>query len=671
MAANMARTAVLSPRGRAVAPRFEQTGGVPVATPRSRRSRWGGPFGGGGAAGRRWRWGILGLVATAIGYWFLAVPVVGLRADACVFERNLAALKYDVRGKHWSGMVGELAKMSRDLRAMRPSMNQLHYLAWIPGIRGSYASSWHLYLAANEALRAVDVVLPALKRIAPVFGFRASSRIAPVAMTGQQKIQAVVTALPTIMPALRQAYPRLEMANRQLAQVDPAELRGLGPQLNRAVRRLKAVSNTVVQHLPAIEREIPIVAQVLGIPAPTRYLLFFQNSGELRPAGGFMTAYAYLALHDGRLGAIHAHDIYAMPNSRYHPPAPPLFADAFGLDRSYLRDANTSPDIPLTVAHIQRFYAAMRNVPPVQGMIFIDTWFVDRLIAEVGGINLPPPYDLRITPQNANLDMEYLSEKAGFSGAQRKAFLGLMLRELVGRALRARGRAFLQLVKTVRQALNQKLIILYFNAPQAERLAAHYDWAGTIPARIPRQGNYLQVVDENLGGHKDNYFIHEAVRTTVVQNRAGRDIATTVITWTNPALADGGWLVVPYKAFIRVYAPMGSQYLGMQGENGFLTPGVNNRIEHKTWFGGHITIPDVRQSLRQPPVTYHMTVRYALPAGVNLHTWLIQKQPGVPSQAESIRVGRVHYAFTLTRDTLLQLRGIRGGKIRVTRQNWR
>ncbi len=624
----------------------------------------------GRAAFRRWRWGIIGVVAAATGYWFVAAPVLGLGVDARALARDLAALRSGARAKNWPRLVRELSRASSELQATRSKMNRIEYFGVIPGLRGPYDSLRHLSLAANEAAVALNAVLPTLGRIAPVFGFHSAAGMTPIAMTGRQKVQTVVRALPTIVPALTRVYPLLAAANRQLSQVDPAQLGVLGPQAVGEVRRIKAVSNTVIQNLPGIRREVPVIEHVLGIPTRKRYLLFFQNSGELRPAGGFMTAYAYLSLKGGTFGKINAHDIYAMPNSRYHPPAPRLFADAFGIDQSYLRDANTSPDIPLTVANIQRFYAAMRNAPAVQGMIFIDSWFVDRLIADVGGINLPAPYDLRITPGNANFDMEYLSEKAGFSGAQRKAFLGLMLRELVNRAWQARGQQLAKLVKTLRQSLNQKLITLYFNNPQAERLAGYYDWAGTIPARIPRHGNYLQVVDENLGGHKDNYFIHEAIRTTVVPKRSGRAVAATTITWTNPALADGGWLVAPYKAFIRVYAPMGSRYLGMHGENAFLTPGVNNRVEHKTWFGGHIAIPTVRESLRQPPVSHQLTVSYALPAGVNLHTWLIQKQPGVLSQAESLHIGRVSYALTLTRDTLLHIRGIRRGKIKVSRQNW-
>ena len=66
-----------------------------------------------------------------------------------------------------------------------------------------------------------------------------------------------------------------------------------------------------------------------------------------------------------------------------------------------------------------------------------------------------------------------------------------------------------------------------------------------------------------------------------------------------------------------------------------------------------------------------MTVTYQLPSAVNVHTWLIQKQPGVLSQSETLNVGHVHYSFNLTRDTVLRLSGLAQGPAKVVSHYWK
>jgi len=614
------------------------------------------------------RWALAGGAAVVV-YAFLVGPVVHLGDNALAMKRELRAISHQEKAKDWSAMVAEMPSLSRHLQAMGPSMARLDYLNVIPGIRAPFMALHHLILAGGEGITAIDTVLPTLNHVAPLFGFRTTgSKVTPRTMNGREKIQAVIKALPRIVPELNRVYPTLSQANREFQLVNPSSLSLLGPHTVHEVSEIKNLSNIIIKNLPGIQQEIPVLQKILGIPTPQKYLLFFENSGELRPGGGFMTSYAFLPFRDGKMGKITPKDIYSLPNGHYFPPPNPMYAQAFGNTISYLRDANTSPDIPISASNIYQFYDSMTSMPPVNGMIFIDTWFVDRLIADVGGLTLAQPYNVHITEANANYEMEYLSERAGFPGPERKAFIGVMLKQLLAKVMHAHGSELTSIIGTVGNSLNQKLVTLYFNNTAEENFVAKYNWGGIIPPQVPHHGEYLQVVDENIGGHKDNYFLHEAIDTTVTKNPSGQKIATSKITWTNPAIYND-WTVVPYEAYIRVYAPMGSTLVSMTGENEYLQV-ESNPTENKTWFGGHITMP-VRMAKSDPPATYTMTVTYALPAGTNLHTWLIQKEPGVLSQSETINVGHVHYSFNLTRDTLLTLRGISTGTAQVVRENWR
>lgn len=616
---------------------------------------------------RRW---YLAIAIAAVVYWFLVGPLVHLALAARAAKRELHQIRQQEKAKNWAAMVADVPVLEKDLHAMRPSLHRLGYLRAVPGLSGPYQDVDHLVLAGDDMISAVDTILPTLNQVAPLFGFRSGpSSTPPAQMDGREKVQAVVKALPTIVPALNRIYPELKAGNNQLQQVNPAALGIAGPHVVSEVGQAKSLVGALIRNLPTMQREVPVIQEMLGIPTPQLYLLFFENSGELRAGGGFLTAYAFVPFTGGKMGKILPHDIYSMPLGHYHPPSNPMFYDAFGVRHLWLRDSNTSPDIPISVSNIYQFYDSMTTVPHVDGVIFLDTWFVDRLIGDVGGLTLPAPYNVKITQQNANYEMEYLSERAGFPGPERKAFLGVMLKELLDKVMHAHGGELASVLATIQGSLNQKLVTFYFNNPPEENFITRYNWGGMIPAQVPDNGNYLQVVDENIGAHKDNYWVRESVNTTVTQNAQGQYVATTQISWVNPAVLNN-WTVVPYNAYIRVYAPMGSTLVSMTGENEpWFNQTYNNSVENKTWFGGHITMP-ARTSLKEPPATHSMTVVYNLPSGVNLHHWLIQKQPGVLYQNETINVGQVHYHFTLTRDTLLTLTGIHHGSPHVSAKPW-
>ena len=50
--------------------------------------------------------------------------------------------------------------------------------------------------------------------------------------------------------------------------------------------------------------DLAALFNALGGPAPSRYLLVFQNPAELRPTGGFPGTMALVTLNQGELGGI-------------------------------------------------------------------------------------------------------------------------------------------------------------------------------------------------------------------------------------------------------------------------------------------------------------------------------------------------------------------------------
>lgn len=586
----------------------------------------------------------MGVVVASLTVLFVAYPPIRLAVSYPRLKATLYRLAAVRRTHAFDEIPSDLARLSQIVKADDRALAWMGYLTWVPGFSERYRNLRALTRFAQAGIRAVQTFLPEAEKTFLVLSSQSQDAGRLTAMN------VFLQSLPAWGSDLYRAEPDLNQASQALQRVDVQDLPGPLAAHALAIRKWQQILPALVANLPTLADWPRKLDTLLGYSSPQRYLLLFQNSGELRPTGGFLTAYSLVTVSHGQWGPVTAHNIYSLASVvRYRPPAPPILHDVY-TRHWHIRDANLSPNLPTTVQYINRFYQSIPHAPAVNGMIFIDTWFVDNLLADVGPLTMPAAYHhVVITARNANYQMEYLAERSGLPSDTRKAFIGTMIHDLLKKVMTSRGTTLFRVIKTVGAALNHKLVLLYFTDPTAERWVLHHHWGGTLDRRVA--GDYLAVVDANLGGHKDNYFMHYRVRSTITGFR-GRYEQTVKITWINPAVIDH-WLVVPYQAWVRLYVPLGSRLLSMTGVNG-TTQDYNNFVVDKTVFGNHVTIPG-RASLASPPATGSMTVRYLLPRHIRLTSLTIQLQPGIRREHETVIFGRFRKAFTLTHDVTVTL----------------
>lgn len=581
----------------------------------------------------RVRWGRVILLLV-----FIAVIMPGLAVAWGYYslKAEAAALKQDLHAKRYVALGIEVTKLSGTLGYVHDA---LYLTAWadaLPVIRGYWLNGMTLLSAGHDDLHAVREGLDPLLSAASQTG-----------LSSRQKATLMNQAVTQAGLNMKAMTPLLERANGEIQQVDPAKIPQFLVRKGLNMPAIQSASQTFMNILPMMVGPHPVFAKLVGFPHAVRYFLIFQNSGELRATGGFMTAYAYVPFHDGRLGKITSQNIQQLDSKvTYHPPAPTVIGAYLPVKYWHLRDANTSPDVPQTVATIQRFYRSIPGAPSINGVVFIDTWFVDDLIADVGGLNVPTVggKTIHLTAQNANYEMEYMAEGMGLPANLRKLFIGTMMKELMHEVFHGHVSELLKVSETLRQALNHKQVLLYFDNKQAEATAARYHWAGIIPTKV--HGNYIQVVDENLLGHKDNYYVRESYDVQVKRVK-GRNVETVTIHWVDPAIVNW-WLTVPYHSWVRVYAPAGSTFISMKGIDSYAQV-TNDTSLNKTVFGGHVDLPG-RFSKSQPPSKGTVTVKFQLPRGVNVRRMLVQKQPGMLAEPVRVTADGVTRAILLADD---------------------
>ncbi len=594
---------------------------------------------------RRMRWGrFLGFLV----FLGIILPLLGFGYGAWRLDADLHAFKRDFHAKNFVAMGSSLQSLGGTLGIMRSASLLLGWMDAIPVVRGYYLNGLSVLTAAQMDVHAFSEAIPPVLDAAQGGG-SASQR--------QARVRQAVSQAGLKM---RQLEPQLLGANAQIHHMNPARWPSILSRKGLSVPEIKAVSSTLINMLPAMTGRHPILASLLGFPTPKRYLLVFQNSGELRATGGFMTAFAYVPFHNGKLGKITSQNIQTLDTKVTYRPTPPTVVGLY-LPVAYwhLRDANAAtwgtnfgmPDVPEAVHNIYQFYNSIPNAPTVNGVVFIDTWFVDALIGDVGGLNVPTlrGKTIHITPQNANYEMEYMAEGLALPANLRKLFIGTMMKELMHDVFHGHTSGLIKVAGTISVALRHEHVMMYFNNPKAEHFVASQNWGGIIPAHV--NGDYVEVVDENLLGHKDNYWMHESYDVNI-RTKNGAHIETVTIHWKETGIDTGKppYLVVPYHSWVTLFAPPGSQLDSMTGSasggdgtGGGIDSGIQNTTDtllNKEEFGAHIRLP-ARISTSQPPATGTVVTTITLPSTVNVHHILLQKQPGLRAEPVTVTVNGV------------------------------
>lgn len=515
--------------------------------------------------------------------------------------------------------------------------------------------------------REAGPLLPLAKPLGRLAGYQAEGEAAPAllqlaqsaatagraSMDGALPLAAAIkdpagegSALARLAPALRQAQPSWQEAEAALAQMAAArsqlDLAQLDPRIAGQLERLDRYL-PLLQTGSALARLAPAL---LGADGARTYLLLAQNSDELRPTGGFISGAGLVHIDQGQLGDLDFTDSYTIYNPDVdHPLAPPDLEQTMGAQILLFRDANWSADYPASASVAQALYQLDTGVS-TDGVIAFDLEATRRIVAALEPLELPG-YPEPLTAANVLTAMrqiwadplatENTVREAGTSDwwLYRKDFMG----DLAG-AARARLESgqvdFGKLAQALYTSLQEKHVLVTVNDAATAGLLAQAGWSGAVE---PGAGDYLLVVDSNVGWNKVNSVVQRTTNYSVAPQADGSLLADLELVYRHQGEASDEPCVHValygdsyeemmrrcYFNYIRVLVPAGAQLLSAEGfeqDQASSRPGERGT----TQLAGSLLVP--------AGATRSVRLSYQLPAGLldgAAYRLRVQKQPGTPA----------------------------------------
>ncbi|NCO12384.1 MAG: hypothetical protein COZ34_04330 [Candidatus Pacebacteria bacterium CG_4_10_14_3_um_filter_34_15] len=488
-----------------------------------------------------------------------------------------------------------LYQIDKELAETKDIYSELVFYSYVPFAKNYYNDGLHAFNAAQSSLSAGKKSIDAITPYADVLGFSGEGSF--TGGTTEDRLKVILETLDKIAPILDDIANDLKTVESELALINPERypetLKEFEVRSN--ILKVQELSSGAVLALtefrPVIE-ELPSVAGAGG--ARKKYLILFQNDNELRPTGGFLTAYAVINVENGKVEAESSNDIYELDQKFTKKIPIPKELGRYLTTEKYwhLRDMNVSPDLKLSMDVFFENYSTVPNeAKEVDGIITVDTHFLTNLMRVLGPVEVPgygtfsaendPRCDC---PQIIYILSEIITRPTPYLRNDRKGILGPLMRSLLTKAYTAPKQTWPELFQTGFDSIQNRHAQFYFIDEKAQAAAELANVAGRmIP---PEDGtDFLAIINANLGGAKSNLFIDYDVVQTVSTPENGMLEKTVEITYRNTHKADNcnleaGKLCLnsTLRDWTRLYVPEGSELLTSQGfledaktytENGF------------------------------------------------------------------------------------------------------
>ncbi len=533
----------------------------------------------------------------------------------------------------------DVQSLSQEINDLNTKYQKVHWIGAIPFIGNYINDGQHGLNAGKSLVKAIDALITSVSPYADLLGFKTAEATPSGQVAKPQSIEDRIVfmaqTLDMISPDLDKIGADMADAQKELDQINanhyPEKI--AGKNVRSKITEVKTTVSESAQLLTQAKPLIKLLPDLLGNPNPKTYMVLFQNDAELRPTGGFMTAYAFLKVTKGKINLLSSYDIYDL-DARFTQKVPAPAAIKTYLNEPYLnlRNANMSPDFKVSMDLFTKYYGTIPNLPHPDGIIAVDTQLPVEILKIIGPIgvsgwgNFSANVDAHCNCPQVVYALEEISDRPTDTiKTGRKAVLGPLMNSMMQNAMGSPKRLWPQLLNVVLSSINEKHLLFYFFDSSTQKIAEDFNAAGRITN--PYSFDYLHINDANLGGAKTDMFITRSVEQEIDSSN-GTVTKTLTISYNNPYKGsncnlEAGQLCLngTYRDYIRVYVPLGSQLVSVVGSE------VKETISEdlgKTVFEAFFTMRPESQS--------KIVFKYTLPQ-LNLAPYklLIQKQPGTPT----------------------------------------
>ncbi len=603
---------------------------------------------------------VLLIIGSVLGFYTYGV-VKELQAEGA--EAKLAGqTAYDnFKGQNLPGAKEQLVVVQDKLKSIRKTYGKLALYNVLPIAHSYYQDGIHGLNAADAGISAALKAESAVEPYADVLGFKGQGTFA--GGTTEDRLKVVLATLQKVTPQLDTIGADLETVKTELAFIDenryPDSVKGvpLKSYVVQAHEFSAGAADALTEFRPVFE-QLPSIA---GANGRKKYFILFQNDNELRPTGGFLTAYSIIYVENGKVTPDKSDDIYELDKKFTQKlPIPPELGKYLTTESKWnLRDMNIYPDFKQSMDTFSTYYKQLPSeAKDIDGIIAVDTHVLTDLVRVLGPVEVPgfgtftaeksPSCDC---PQIIGALSEITDRPTPYARTDRKGILGPMMRNILTKAYGAPKTEWPTLFETGWQNIQSRHVQFYFFDQNAQAAAEVAGAAGRL-SLDPKAQDFLAVIDANLGGAKSNLYVSSDITQEVSEPKDGVITKKVTLTYKNNHKGsncnlEAGLLCLnsTMPDWNRLYLPKGAKLISSEGYK----PGTVKQdiIGDFSVIDGEFTL----QPMSQAKIIVQYTVPYTDTTTYKVKLW---KQGGVDNVSQLMDINGNQEKIDLIQDMIYQ-----------------
>jgi len=475
--------------------------------------------------------------------------ITGFSAEALVHLRSgvqaASTLSFDTAEEEFAKANKGFVEASRELAEVNSIVLQL--LKLVPG-QGRTVQSGEVFVRIGEKVSLLGQLF---------------SQSAEALNYDQLENVSLIDSLNVIKVNTQKIVEVIEALEKDIAKAD---LTLLPPEYQE---QFVLVGDKMPQIKLFAQRLNNLAAMLHGIMAPDdakRYLLVFQNNREMRGSGGFLGSYGLLDVYKGEIQK------FEVPAGGSYDVSGQILDDIVGPEplqyinpRWEFHDSNWWPDWPTSARKIIWFFER-GALTKVDGVIAVTPTVIEQLLPIYGPIDLTEDYEVAISQENlVDIIQQEIEYRRRADSNEPKQILTDLSAVLLEKLFKSKGEDLWPALSVLNKAVLEKHILFYSPEQELERLALENGIAGEIKQT---SGDYLAVINANIGGGKTDHIINEDVWHEVEIADDGSIIDNLTIKRKHNGDIDSFFESHGNVNYMRIYVPLGSQLL----EAGGFTP---------------------------------------------------------------------------------------------------
>jgi hypothetical protein len=511
--------------------------------------------------------------------------------------------------------------------------------------------------ATKHLLNAGEKSVTAIEPYADLIGFKKGSEFSN--QPTEKRLETAILTIDKLVPQIDKIDTDLEKAKVYLSKINPNKYpKKIGGKIVR--ERIIQIYDQVFGMVKLATDAKPLFKKlpyILGKDEERKYLVLFLNDAELRPTGGFITAYAIFSVEKGQIKVKESSDIYDLDSTISHPRAPTeILTYHKGVSTFNIRDSNLSPDYVKSVGYFEDLLEKSSRDLEYDGIISIDTQILVNTLSilgetEAGGVMFKADIDPRCDCPQVIYELEnIITRPTPYFREQRKSILSVLLYNLMQKSLGVSPSQYWgSLVQAYLNDLDRKHIQVFFKDKSSQKAIESLGYGGRIEKFD--EGDYLHINNTNFAGAKSNMYVKYTVNSET-EKKSNVLLRELTLEYRNiyPAsdcnLERGGLcLNAPLRNWLRVYVPEGAKLISFVGSEMKVQ---QYKDLGKQVFEGFITVKPMGKSV--------VRISYEIPANKiiqkDAYKLFIQKQAGIEEMEISVKYNNQEQLGTQNKDTV-------------------